>query len=124
MMHDRERGAAASRRSHAVARKDLHVFRDHFCMIEVGLGPRSAGYQPVDLVLGNPRIIKCEPCRSHIKLGRAVLGHDSNLSISYPDNRDPISHVSSTWHEPPLRCRSSTSTTVTKLPRSDVCIKS
>src|SRR5712692_5409785 len=89
-MHNRERGAATGRRSHTVARKNLHVLRDHLRVIQVWLGPRGTGDQAVDRLLGYPGVFERKPRGPHIKLGRAVLGHDPNLSIRDPDNRDPI----------------------------------
>ena len=87
-MHDRERGAAARRRRHAVAREDLHVLRDHFRVIHVRLGERDARDQAVNLVLRDAGVREHEFRRFHVKLSGAQMRHHADFSIRRADDRD------------------------------------
>ena len=88
VMHDCERGAAARRRRHAVAREDLHVLGDHLGVIHDRLGEGDARDQAVDVVLGDAGVVEREFRGLDVKLGGAQMRHHADFGIGGANDRD------------------------------------
>ncbi len=90
MMHDRERGAAARRRRHAVARENLHILGDHLGVVHERLDKRDAGDEAVDIVLGDTGVLERKFRRLDVKLGGAQMRHDTDFGVSRANDCDLV----------------------------------
>jgi hypothetical protein len=59
-------------------------------VVEVGLSPRHASDQPVDVFLGYAGVLERETRRPDVELGGAQMRDNADFGIGRPDYRDLV----------------------------------
>ena len=88
LVEHREGGAAACSGADAVAGKDLQMLCHRFGVVHVRLGHAVAGDQPVDVVLGEPRIVQRSPGGVDAQARGAMFRDLAHLGVANTDDRD------------------------------------